>query len=62
MCDEKANGEVSLLSVCCNENAKLWFRVDQEMTSWQTGLGHILPGRAGLLNAVSRLELLPDEY
>lgn len=36
------------------KNAKLWFRVDQEMTSWQTGLRHILPGRACLLKAVSR--------
>lgn len=36
------------------KNAKLWFRVDQEITSWQTRLRHILPGRAGLLKAVSR--------
>lgn len=36
------------------KNAKLWFRVDQEMTSWQTGLRHILPDRAWLLKPVSR--------
>lgn len=37
------------------KNAKLWFWVDQEMTLWQTGLRHILPGRAGPLKAVSRV-------
>lgn len=47
MCEEKSHGKVSLLSfLFCNENAKLWFRVDQEMISWQTGLRQMLPSRS----------------
>lgn len=29
----------------CKTNAKLWFRVDQEIIFWQTGVRHIVVGR-----------------